>query len=403
MIQELVRAAADGDREAVRKLAELAAQGNQEALDALANGFEKPAEDEHEDPERFLADLRLAKSAATSTPAAAEGRLKALAVRARRLGTCEQVHVLGLDAVRLMFTGALDEAGHRLSQAQALERQCRQGAACALLNRRRASLLALSRGDFDLALREAQAALTGYEALGSPGHDLNGDGLASALTARAESRFHLADYAGSAGDFAAALERFSPSAKVWSVTQQNLARALVHTGGAGRRAVAESEQFAALRLSMRRGNSIERAAFLWLDGQLWLDQDKRRDRGFKRLRRAMVIYAHPLISAPDPFLNVASDIAQAMISCRRYPDRGEIAAFLELEVGPIAKRIITDDLHHERLQELFKRCKARPGLSVWVDLRLAIESLRSAAERSIPCLLGWPPWLNLPPGRTFAT
>jgi len=53
----------------------------------------------------------------------------------------------------------------------------------------------------------SQRAMDGYDALGGPGHDLDGDGWASSLIVRADARFHLGDKAGSAADFATALGR----------------------------------------------------------------------------------------------------------------------------------------------------------------------------------------------------
>lgn len=391
-VEELVRRMLAGDRAAVHEAGKRLTAGDRDFAVELGRGLTSAAEAEvetvrqaaadSEDPVKFQADLVAVRDLNTSNPGSTAAHIEELEFRARRLGTCQTVQVLGLNARRLTLVDDLVGARVALEQAVAESGSCR---ACELNTLRREALLLMHLEDHEGALRMSQRAMDGYDALGGPGHDLDGDGWASSLIVRADARFHLGDKAGSAADFATALGRFPRSSKTWRVTHQNFASTLALTGPAGQRQVSRS--LTSLRLSMRRGVTVERASFLWLDGQIVVvvgdDRRSRRDRGLDRLRTSLRLYGHPTIATPGPWLGVGSDYTRVL-----FPDRKAIEKFLEKEMVPHADRLIKADIHREQLDELC--ALASNYRSRASRLRRAIETLREAGGAAMPCLL--PPW-----------
>lgn len=270
---ELRRRFSAGDGEVTREVGRRLAAGDTE----LGKRLMAPEEPDVEDPDTFQADLLKAKDLTTSKPGTTGPLLEKLEVRARRLGVCQTVQVLGLKARRLTLVSDLVGAREAMSRARSEAGDCR---ACDLDILRREALLLLHLGEKDEAFRKSQGAMDGYEAFAAPGHDLNGNGWASSLIARAQIRFELGDKAGSAADFGTALSHFPRASKVWRVTHQNFATTLALMGPVAQRQI--SNDLVSLRLSMRKGVSVERAAFLWLDGQLFLAIGERRYRGLAR-------------------------------------------------------------------------------------------------------------------------
>lgn len=369
---------AAGDADITREVGRRLAEGDSDLGKQLMAAEEDPV---LEGPAAFQAALLDAKDRTTSRPGTTGRLLEELEARARRLGACQTVQVLGLDARRRTLVGDLLGAREALAQARNEMSDCR---ACDLDTMRREALLLLYLGKEEEALRLSQRAMDGYEAFGSPGHDLNGNGWASSLIVRAEIRCELEDYAGSAADCATALKHFPRASKVWQVTHQNMAATLALTGPAGRRDV--SAELVSLRLTMRKGVSVERAAFLWLDGQLVVAIGDRRYRGLERLQTSLRLYGHPRIATPRSWLGVASDYARAL-----FPESEAIARWLEREVAPHARRLIKDARDFEQLKDLYALAKRRHrSLSMFGELRRGIESLRECAGTAMPCLL--PPW-----------
>ncbi|HEX9732371.1 MAG TPA: hypothetical protein VGG06_10330 [Thermoanaerobaculia bacterium] len=382
-VQELVERMKAGDPAATREVGRRLAEGdNDVALElrrrmaAFVGGDEPP-----EDPDVFQADLRAVNDRNTSNPGTTGSEIDELEVRARRLGTCPTAQVLSLRVRHLTLTGDLERACRELESARTAATRCR---ACQLETLRCEALLLLHQGDCDGALRISQQAMDGYESLGA-GHDLNGNGWASSLIARAQIRFELGDRVGAAADFATALQHFRRGSKVWQVTHQNLAHTLALAGPAEK--LRASRELTSLRLSMRRGVTVERAGFLWLDGQLIIaagdGRRSRRERGLDRLYTSLRLYSHPTIATPGPWLGVGSDCTRVL-----FPDRKAIEKFLEKEMIPHAGRLIKADIHRRQLDELC--ALAGDYRTEASSLRCSIETLREAAGASMPCLL--PPW-----------
>lgn len=371
---------AGGDAEITREIGRRLAEGDSELGKRLMAPEEDP-EPEPEGPDAFQAALLDAKDQTTSRPATTGRLLEELEARARQLGTCQTVQVLGLSAMRLSLVGDLGGARGALRRAKIESSGC---PACDLDRMRREALLLLHLGQIEAALEMSQRAMDGYEVFGSPGHDLNSNGWASSLIVRAQVRCEMGDYAGSAADCATALRHFRRGTKVWQVTHQNMAATLALAGPVERRQV--NEDLVALRLSMRRGVSVERAAFLWLDGQLVVAIGGRRYRGMERLQMSLHLYGHPSIALPRSWLGVASDYARVL-----FPDREAIGLWMERDLAPHARRLIQDDRHLRQLKELYELAQERHrSLGMFGKLRRAIESLRESTGTAMPCLL--PPW-----------
>jgi len=332
------------------------------------------------DEESFDDELLRVAEATTSKPATTGPQLQRLLLRARRLGPCQVTRVHCIGAQRLMLLGRLSQARSLLDRAGSGRRACQ---ACDLELVRNEAFLHLYEGRPDEGLQRSQRAIDGYGALGHPGHDLNGHGWASSMIARAEIRYQMGDRLGAAADFSTALEHFRPGSKVWRVTQYNLATTLAQCESA-EKALA-FPLLTPLRLSMRRGGeTVDRAAFLWLDGQLVIAaKPRRKSEGFDRLEESLRIYRHPTIGMPREWLGVASDYARA-----KFPDRDAIAAFLERHIQP-HKAFVTESQHLQRLAEIEDLC-AGQRLAPASRLCAAIERLRGVAHAAIPCLL--PPW-----------
>jgi hypothetical protein len=370
------------DPEATREVGRRLAAGDPHVAYELRKRAATAASGETtDDPDSFQVELLMVKDLTTSGPGTTGQWIEDLEVRARRLGRCQVVQVLGLSARRLTLIGDLAAARETLGRARAEAGDCQ---ACILDTLRREALLLLHLGDKAGALTKSQGAMDGYEALGGPGHDLNGDGWASSLIARAQIRFELGDRAGAAADFAIALEHFPRPSKIWRVTHQNLSHTLTLSGPVERSLA--SKDLVSLRLRMRKGVTVERAGFLWMDGQLVISIGERRYLGMDRLIASLRLYRHPKIATPGPWLGVASDYSRAL-----YPQREKIARFLEREVTPYSDRLIKSDVHREQLRKLYALCEARRSTpATWPALRRVIESLRAAAGDAMPCLL--PPW-----------
>ena len=382
---ETLQRAADGDPEAIRQLKAWLAMATEEAKRDLEKVLEKEKEERRR---AFWAELRDLQDSIGSAPLPTAPKLDEMEERGRSLGTCEVVQVTGLRSARCRSLGDLDGAEELLAAASALAPQCRSAPAaaphlnpCLLDLQRRSATLEAARGRPANGLRLAQTVLDGYEALGDPGHDLNGDGVASAHFTRAEMRYELQDFGGAAADFAICVDTFPSSTKVWQRAHQNLAFALSQTGEWGRR-----EAFKLMgnqRLLMRtKEASYDRAAFWWMNGQLTVCFGNR-THGLTKLREALDDLAG--LGLPDPFTALARDIAWI-----HYPQVEKIHKFLT-EIWPVAKRLIRD----RRQQELFNEIVSltdphrpcRDPLTRMERLYRALIRIRELVACDVPCLV----------------
>jgi len=286
--------------------------------------------------------------------------------------------------------GDLGGAEELLAAAYDLAPQCRLASSSALhLNpclldlQRRSATLEAARGRPENGLRLAQTALDGYEVLRSPGHDLDGNGVASAHFTRATMRFELHDFGAAAADFATCVDMFPSSSKVWQRAHQNLAFTLAQTGEPGRRQA--YELMANQRLLMRTKEvSVEKATFWWLNGQLTICYGNR-THGLAKLGDALDDFAG--LGLPDPFAVLARDIAWI-----HYPKVEKIREFLA-EIWPVAKQLIRD----RRQKELFNEIVALTGRQLRSDPLTRMERLYRALLRvrelvacDVPCLVDRP-------------
>jgi hypothetical protein len=382
---ETLQRAADGDPEAIRQLKAWLAMATEEAKRDLEKVLEKEKEERRR---AFWAELRDLQDSIGSAPLPTAPKLDEMEERGRSLGTCEVVQVTGLRSARSRLLGDLDGAEELLGAAYALAPQCRSASAatphlspCLLDLDRRSAILEAARGRPANGLRLAQTTLDGYEALGNPGHDIDGNGVASAHYTRAEMRFELHDFGGAAADFAICVDTFPNSSKVWQRAHQNLASALSKTGAAGRREAYKLMGTQRMLIRIEEA-SYDKAAFWWLNGQLTICFGNR-THGMAKLRESLDDFAG--LGLTDPFTVLARDIAWI-----HYPQVEKIHEFLT-EIWPVAKRLIRD----RRQQELFNEIVSltdphrpcRDPLTRMERLYRALIRIRELVACDVPCLV----------------
>ncbi len=365
------------DPEAFRRWVERLSEEEEQRLDELIRAFEA----------RFWQELADLQTAIDSAPAQTAQALSEIESRARDLGTCETLMVFGLRAYRHRQLGELAAAEEILTAAAELVPSCRSAKPggpnpCFLELHWRRGMLDMSLGRLQEGLAKVQTSLDGYHELDDPGHNLDGDGVAGMTLARAEIRYDLEDYEGAAADFSFCLDRFPPESEVWKNTQQNLAWSLANTGREGReRAFALLER---QRLVLRkRGVTVPRASFLWLDGQLAIFLGKQR--GLKKLRDALDCFAE--LAMPYHYWGVALDVARA-----HYPRRDKIETFLA-EVEPVFRALVRDERHAKLFDELKALCEGCPEPTTLPTLDHLLRRVRETltTEASLPpCLLASP-------------
>lgn len=379
---DTLKKAASGDPDAVRKLRSWLADLSGDEVQRLDELLKRPAKGEDA---RFWADLIELKDAINSNPAPSRATLEALEERARKLGSCELVQVAGLRSYRHRLLGELDAAQQALHDAWLLAPNCRDAHEdpnlnpCVLDLYRRQGKLDGAFGRLEEGLIKVEAAIDGYRRFGGTGHDLDGDGVASSVYARAEIRFELGDFTAAAADFCNCLDLFPNAGKVWSRVQQDLAAALSHTDREGRK-----RAYALLRgqrLSMRsRGHCVEKGAFLWINGQLAFSLGERN--ALKKLCDALDCFAS--LGMPHHYIGVAHDIARS-----KFPRGDLIKAFLD-QIKPTATRLISDRRHTELFNEIYDLVSRCPTPSTGSHLDMALRRLRDlvSTEASLPpCLL----------------
>jgi len=308
--------------------------------------------------------------------------------RARRLGSCETAQVIALRGYRRRLLGSLDAAEELLKQALDLAPRCRFAAdsvpnPCELDLNRRLAILEAAQGRPADGFRRAQRVLDGYEVLGNPGHDLNGDGIASSLYARGEIRYELGDFDGCAADFSTCLDRYPISSKVWLRVQQDLATALLETGPVGRDRAFRIQNRVRFRMRSRSGTA-EYAFFWWTDGQLTIALGKQR--GIDKLEKALGAFLKQ--GMRHHYAGVAHDIVRAM-----FPDQERIRRFLR-RIEPVASTLC-DERQMRLLQKILDLAKTCPRPDTPLDILLsrldnALRQLREIAGSQVslpPCLI----------------
>jgi tetratricopeptide (TPR) repeat protein len=286
-----------------------------------------------------------------------------------------------------MVLDELSAAEAALREAWTLAPHCRlaetpEASPCVFYLHRRQGILDLASDRHPSALAEIERSLEGFRGWGRrPSHDLNGDGEASSLHARAEARFHLKDYEGSIADFTVCLERFPASSAIWSTAYRNLAYALSRTSHEGRKKAHAMLEHR--RLAMRsRENTVEGGYFLWVDGQLAYALKIRRDRAMKRMKRALAFFASE--GMPDEFRGVSLDIARAY-----YPRRDLIVDFLN-ETESARERLIRSERQKRMFAEIYELSDGSPQPDTLTLLDTVLRRFRDALVREAsvpPCLL----------------
>lgn len=141
--------------------------------------------------------------------------------------------------VRHRLLDELAAAEEVLTRASALVPACRSASPgrpnpCYLEVHWRWGMLDMSLGRRREGLEKVETSLGGYQDLGGPGHNLNGDGVTSMRRARARILFALKEYDAAAADYSACLERSPMGSQLWLDTYQNVATALANAGPEGR-------------------------------------------------------------------------------------------------------------------------------------------------------------------------
>ncbi len=374
---ESLKRAAVEDPEAIRRWASGLSEEEAERVDEVLRALEA----------QFWEDLGDLVTGIDSKPAPADKALSAMEDRARKLGTCETVMVVCLKAYRHRLLGELGAAEEQLTAAGELAPKCRSAKPgrpnpCHLEILWRWGMLDRSLGLLADGLAKVQETLDGYEELGEPGHNLDRDGIAALTFARAQIRFDLKDYGGSAADFGFCLDRFPLGSDVWARTQHNLACALAWTGEKGRRRAYELMKKSALRFR-KREMTTEKAVHLVLDGQLKVALGKQR--GIERLKEALAGYRE--MKMPYKYWCVALDLARAY-----FPQRHEIEKFLK-KIEPTFLDLVRDERHLKLFGELHKLCQGcpRPDTLSTLDRLLRRIRARVADEAALPPSLLEPP------------
>jgi tetratricopeptide (TPR) repeat protein len=392
-IRDLADKAAKGDREAYGRLLDLDAEGVRGARAALLEIWDSiwgrgAAGGDSEDRQAFWSELRSVKEDLNREPAKV-GCLDDLRARAREWGTCEAVQADGLEAYRLRLLEHLEAARELLEQAWRLGGACaleREGVnPCRLDVGRRLAVALTALGQYPKALATVEESLGGYQRLGGPGHDLDGDGIANCLSVRAQIRSFMGDPAGAAGDFAVCLDRRPTGSNLFDQTRRDLAWALFETGDEGKEDAYKYLQ--KHRLAYRRRElTPDRAQFDWLDGELEFSRKgrvgrNRRKRGEKKMMRAIEGFAEA--GLPAEFEAAASDLLKAL----RH-DRTALLEHLET-LHPMAMRLIKSPEQLRRFQLILNECQGTPSPSTWSRIERAIGELREAAGGTHlpPCLI----------------
>jgi len=355
-------------------------QGELERIGGKGAGFV-----DAEATSRFWADLGPLTATIDSTPADSDVALAEMEDRARRLGACETVQVMGLRAYQRRLLSDLDHAEHLLRKAFEIGAGCpmtaadNQGiSACLLDLDRRLAILEAALGRPEQGLRRAQGALDGYEVLGHPGHDIDRDGIASCHYARGEIRFELHDFARCAADLSVCLDRYPAESEVWERAQQFFTTALAHTDYAGRKTAFQLQERRRLRISHRVGTT-EYGYFFWTDGQLAVVLGKQR--AIKKMKLALTTFAGQ--GMPDQVVGIGHDIALAM-----WPNRTQIKKFFKNELYPLANGMARDRRQVEALNEVVSLLRGCPQPDSSSLLACALRRLREAAGANLPpCLL----------------
>jgi hypothetical protein len=239
----------------------------------------------------------------------------------------------------------------------------------------RRGMLDMSLGRPREGLAKVEDTLAGYQKLGGPGHNLDGDGIMAMKFARARILFHLEEYGGAAADYSACLDRLPLGSELWLSTQQYLATALANAGPKGREQA--WDLLDKQRLSFRkRKASVQKACFLHTDGELTIVLKKQR--GLKKLKDALECFA--TLSMPHHYWDVALAIAQVY-----YPNREKIEDFL-LEIEPVFRALMRDERHEKLFDELKALCAGCPRPTTLPCLSRLLNWVREtlAEEASLP-------------------
>lgn len=384
MNEETLKRAAAGDPGAIRELKRWAVGSTDlQELNRLIKILEDSKKEKGE--AQFWSDLLDLKNAIDTRPRSTAEELDRMEDRARALGSCEVVQVLGLRAARWALLGDFRAAEDTLREAWAAAPSCRLARSpdlspCLAYLHRRQGLLDLALGRPESALARVQRSLDCFRRLGA-GHDLNGDGEGSSLFARAEILFELGDHEGSLADLSACLDRFPTTSAIWPKAHQNFAAVLSKTGEEGRKrghAMLERQRL----VMRRRQDTLLGAAFWWVDGQLSHALGIRRDRAIRKMRKALDFFASE--GMRDHYKGVALDIARAY-----YPRRDQILDFLD-ETKRIRESLLRGERDEEMFEEIYDLVDGCPDLSTLSRLDAVLRQWRDAltGQASLPpCLL----------------
>ena len=114
----------DAQRELSRWLDGLSEGDEQRLAESLAEIGGEGEREEEDTPARFWSDLAALKTAVDATPGAIGGDLAEIADRAAKLGSCENVQVLGLRSYQRRLLGHLDRAEQLLLEAFTVGAEC---------------------------------------------------------------------------------------------------------------------------------------------------------------------------------------------------------------------------------------------------------------------------------------
>lgn len=364
-------------RSAAAELVALVASGDPEAEAAVIRTLSAGTLDQpHDLDEHVRAELYDAMEVTGSDPEA--GLELGRKLTSSLVAPCELAQAWGIQAQAHRMLGQYTAAEKCLEEAGEVAGGCELAMADLL---RRRGLVRYFGGRRREGLADADEAVALYRRLGSPGHDLDGEGLAKSLMARGKVRWHEGDFRGAIVDFGEAVSLIPPRKVVFVYAVANLAVAL-KDGGPEERLMA-MDLLAPARHAFRvfPNGSLQRSKLDWVEGMLRWD-----------LRRGKRAYARKLLlRAREYFIDKKMPFETAAVTAdlfrMAFPDRSRLLELSE-EWRPAFRRLVRAPDLRRAFGEVDRAAQAY-GWDAERRLDRVISELRAACEAPgvIPCLL----------------
>lgn len=311
-IEELIRKP-HWSRAEARRIFEAAARGDVRAREAVIERLSPKCE---LDPGVFD-DLHRIEAEVLDKPEQGLRRVRSYLSSELFLSPCERAQAWGIASLALRMLGDISGAESALEEASEIAGDCDLAA---LDNHRRTVLVRFAAHRIDEAYSHADSAVAGYRALGGPGHDLWGEGLARSLRIRGHLRYHCGAYHRALPDLGEALSITPPTSELFLDATFDLSATLAQVGEEEQRC-AYDYVTSARQSFRRRPKSPQRARLDWLEGSLRWRLREDRERGKWLLKRAQKDFIG--FSMPYEVSGVTADLLRTL-----FPHRNNLRVFL---------------------------------------------------------------------------